>query len=439
MNVKGSIVKTRLLMYFIGLILLSPPLYIVMSFVIFGIADSQRLSKFAFPGHVIVMIVIFILYYMNLSVLRREISSDDEIAAKRINQIPFRGALFLGICVFCAPLFTMTAAVWLKIVVSVYQSIYYIMIGLMLSIMVALVFYYKSKVLIYKLRSVVKISPLSLFHKILIPIMCTIMITFYLASSGLYYQNSHSIFSMYSKEIAAKVESNSNYIASFFGSVQDQLMTLSHSEYVINGKKDEIKPMLERMASTKSKYVQSFMYAGLDGNMIDNVDTKIYAKGRSYFDKTILTGKPFISDPIVSKRDGKTIVVMAYPVKRGNETVGIVASAIIIDELRPIMQRDTIMSSGRYIVITKEGKVFYHNDSKYVGQTIGNEIKDDGKNTLGLTKIVSEPAKTFYEYTFGGLETVSYKVEIPGIERWLIFSFEKRDLCPAFKKLNKMS
>ena len=92
----------------------------------------------------------------------------------------------------------------------------------------------------------------------------------------------------------------------------------------------------------------------------------------------------------MSKFNGKYVVVIAQPVISNGRPSGLICATITLDSIQNELMRDTITATGRFIIITKAGKVFHHPDQKMIGRTVGKEIKDDGKTIIGLEKIVTE-------------------------------------------------
>ncbi len=108
-------------------------------------------------------------------------------------------------------------------------------------------------------------------------------------------------------------------------------------------------------ASADTTIIQASVDAimGADASAYDGifvVDTKgivtacnpVQMKGvdlseRDYFVEVIKTGKPYISDVILSKSSGKPIIMIATPIKKGDKIVGAVGQAVkldILDEMR---------------------------------------------------------------------------------------------------------
>lgn len=60
---------------------------------------------------------------------------------------------------------------------------------------------------------------------------------------------------------------------------------------------------------------------GKDGQSIQTDGTTVNIKDRNYFKET-MEGKRTISEPIVSKVDGKVVIIYTVPIKNGNTIMG---------------------------------------------------------------------------------------------------------------------
>lgn len=116
---------------------------------------------------------------------------------------------------------------------------------------------------------------------------------------------------------------------------------------------------------------------GLDGVALGFSDTKLSGKldisSREYFKKA-LTGKPAVSDAIVSKITGNPVIVLAVPVRERDNIIGVVFGIV-----------DLIKLSDRYIAPVKMGKTGY----AFIMSRAGMLCAHPDKSTLLKEKMTS--------------------------------------------------
>ncbi len=412
--------------------------FILYSFILmfaFGIKNYFRIMKYMLLPVIVMSVVIFVIYYFTTSVFRSDISSGSSEISERVNRTPLTGGVTFILGSFFYTLIIVFIGRKIEVIISGPQMVFFILLSLMLTFILAMYFYYKAKTAIYALRNRMAIAPLTLFHKILIPVMCTSMAIFLLLFTGYYKQSYTSVSITFAKLIEARIKTNAQLMNSVLGSLEQQLDTVTRVDSVADGNKGAVKALLSRMDSAKKSYIDSYFYSDLKGDTISSYDTQsLNISTRDYFINAVATKKPVISEPMPSMIDGGNIVVFAYPVLKGGAVTGLLCCIITIDVISEMFSKDAT-GSGKYFICSKEGKILLHPVKDLVGKVIGVDLRDDGKLVSGITGIITSPPNVFFEYTFNGAEVIGYKTEIPLMGHWLGFSLNKRDFIAYINPL----
>ena len=125
---------------------------------------------------------------------------------------------------------------------------------------------------------------------------------------------------------------------------------------------------------------------------------------RDYFKKTVATGQPQVSDPLVSKTTGKTGVVFAYPIKDANNQItGVLIQGVEVNYLQSVVGNVKIGQTGFAGLMDTTGRFIAHKDEQLVLE--GKSAVDDIRNLIQSQS--SEVVK--YKDVFGqtSLGTVS--------------------------------
>lgn len=147
-------------------------------------------------------------------------------------------------------------------------------------------------------------------------------------------------------------------------------------------------------------------------NTSENVDIDL--SSRDYI-KQALSGKSSISDVLVSKTTGNTVIAMAYPLKINDKIVGTVLSSVQLKSISSEISSLKIASTGYAYMVDKNGLFVCHPQSKLV---LKSKISD--QNVPAWTKLfndVKSGKTTSGYYTYNGVK--KYTLFVP-VSNWYI-------------------
>lgn len=147
-------------------------------------------------------------------------------------------------------------------------------------------------------------------------------------------------------------------------------------------------------------------------NTSENVDIDLSSCD---YIKQALSGKASISDVLVSKTTGNTVIAMAYPLKINDKIVGTVVSSVQLKFISSEISSLKIASTGYAYMVDKNGLFVCHPQSKLV---LKSKISD--QNVPAWTKLfndVKAGKATSGYYTYNGVN--KYTLFVP-VSNWYI-------------------
>ena len=149
-----------------------------------------------------------------------------------------------------------------------------------------------------------------------------------------------------------------------------------------------------------------------DGISVQTDGTKVDIKDRDYFKKA-MAGKSAISEPTVSRVNGKVVIVYISPIKNGNEIVGALTAVRDGNDISNISNSIKVGESGGAYLIDSKGTVIAHKNKESVIKR-ENSIKEAEKNhelkeIASVEKSMIEGKEGAGEYKYKGDEKyISY-------------------------------
>ncbi|WP_234122923.1 methyl-accepting chemotaxis protein [Clostridium hydrogenum] len=140
--------------------------------------------------------------------------------------------------------------------------------------------------------------------------------------------------------------------------------------------------------------------------------------GRAYFKKA-LEGISNVSDPIISKADGKLVVVYAVPIKNNNEIVGVLIQIKDGENLTGLVSQVKVGQTGNAFMISKDGTTIAHTDKTMVTNmyNVFNELKKNSKlqKLADIEKQMTLGKKGLDEYVYNGTDKFVAYAPVKGL------------------------
>lgn len=143
-----------------------------------------------------------------------------------------------------------------------------------------------------------------------------------------------------------------------------------------------------------------------EGNIIYTDGSKINTKDKPNFQKAI-SGTSNVSDPLISKADGKLIVVFTVPIRKRNEIIGVLSIVEDGNIFSDFTDQIKVGQNGEAFILNEEGNTIAHNNRKLV-EDKKNIIKaSEGDSSLKklaeIHKKMISGDSGIGEYTYNGV------------------------------------
>jgi methyl-accepting chemotaxis protein len=194
----------------------------------------------------------------------------------------------------------------------------------------------------------------------------------------------------------------------------------------------EMSGFLKMIHEDRGGDIEMYFASNLQGDAPNSLGETRNISDRDYFKRVTGIGVEVYSDPVMNKQTGRMIMVAAVPVKNSaGKTTGMIGTTILLDRVEGVLTDEKIIDSGRFLILSGEGKVLFHPDRANIGKVIGKDIVDDGKSTKNISRLITESENRFFTYTFGGKEVLSYKTSIPIVRQMLVFTMDRMILSKS--------
>jgi methyl-accepting chemotaxis protein len=187
------------------------------------------------------------------------------------------------------------------------------------------------------------------------------------------------------------------------------------------------------------KIYDAIALIGLDGKTTINTDHKTIDVSTRQYAIDALAGKENISDAVISKGSGRTIIVFAAPMVSGGKTVGAVAGMVTVDEIGSMLAKIDLGKSGDAYLINKAGQLVTpsrHDDFlKSSGAVKDTAILQYKVDTYASQQILSGKSDLSQYKDFRGKQVIGSYTWIPSLRLGLIMEEEQAELlAPVYQE-----
>ncbi|MDU2065128.1 MAG: methyl-accepting chemotaxis protein [Sporomusaceae bacterium] len=139
-----------------------------------------------------------------------------------------------------------------------------------------------------------------------------------------------------------------------------EMTMLANSPILVAGNKEEIIRYMQSESKRNPAYSR-FLVADLNGNTYYSNGAVANIGDRDYF-KQSKAGKTVISDPVVSKVDGKLVAVVSTPIMKNGAVVAVMGGTLSMDEVSAIITAIKVGDSGYAYLKQNDGFTIAHPD-----------------------------------------------------------------------------
>ncbi|GAU80010.1 methyl-accepting chemotaxis protein [Fusibacter sp. 3D3] len=225
----------------------------------------------------------------------------------------------------------------------------------------------------------------SLRLKLSLLIVGLILFTLIPTSLAVYFFSSKDIQLLSYEKLDALLDLNKNEIESYFTEHVRLVEGIAQLQGLETVDPDVIVPELARIYGSYSKYFANLSFANAEGTRWNYEGKEGSIASRNYFKQVMETGKPAISDVLLSNTTGKLSVVIVAPIiGTDGKAKGVLYATKLLDDVQLAIEGVDIGETGRAYMFTE----------------LGVSIAD--------SKIVDNKAKVFIKATADADEELTY-------------------------------
>jgi methyl-accepting chemotaxis protein len=158
-------------------------------------------------------------------------------------------------------------------------------------------------------------------------------------------------------------ESVGNWLSARKGEME--VLAASHLIVAAHSERSVILPELMTISRQNPIYLMLF-YSDIHGDYFTSENKGSNISDRPYFSQMLQTGKTIVSEPVISKSTGQTIIVIAAPVKREGKVIGMIAGTIRVQEIQRMLDKIKLSPSGYAYMTKADGLIVIHPDKEKV-------------------------------------------------------------------------
>lgn len=232
------------------------------------------------------------------------------------------------------------------------------------------------------------------------------------------YMNHERARSMLEEEFLESTETQllkaQSDINSFFQEKIKEVEVLANTNALKTMEKDLIIPYLKREFDRLKSY-EMMLFSDIGGNAISETGVEASVADRQYFKNVLETKQTVISEPIISRVSGRTVVAVATPVQEYNSIQGVLITTVPIQEIVEFVSTFKIGKNGYSYLFDHNGIFIAHpNENFLMGESLF-ETHDEEVTNFAKLALENNTGNTVYKDN--GEESFAFYTMIP-IASW---------------------
>ncbi|KLO22722.1 methyl-accepting chemotaxis protein [Marinitoga sp. 1197] len=247
----------------------------------------------------------------------------------------------------------------------------------------------------------------------------------------LYFYLGNTLKNMTSESSFLHLQQESREIENFFDGLIHQIELVSNKKILKSMNfKDSIE-VLKKDLKILDDFSMLFI-ADKNGDAYTTSDVKTNIKDRNYFKEIMAGSEIAISDVLISKADGSSIVVIAHSIKdENNNTIGLIGATISINKFLSFLTSDEEKNIHSFIVDSK-GIIVAHSLKEFVGKN-AYDSSYNGLNELVNKMLNGE--KGYGKIESNGEKIILFYVPIKNLNWAAAISIPENELLGNTKRL----
>lgn len=246
----------------------------------------------------------------------------------------------------------------------------------------------------------------SIKTKLILLVTLILVLSVGLVSFIAYYKTQQSIISSSKENLLNLTKSTAREVEAYLDKHIGEIETLAANDVMLSGDKTKILSVLEK-EKKRMPYYSPLAIVDINGNAYGTDNATGNRADRDYFKQVVSQGKTFISEPLISKTNGKISVIIAAPIKNNGQVQGVLYGTIDMDKIYQLLNSVKIGKTGYVFMNSQNGTTIYHPEQERIlkdNLLTGEGIPEVMKNLM-RRELTGEIAVA--SYNFNGKEKIS--------------------------------
>lgn len=240
------------------------------------------------------------------------------------------------------------------------------------------------------------------------------------------------------QEILTAADRHAQQIARNIDKHVAEVEFLASTDTLSSGNKERTLSYLKRQ-NQRMPYYDTIQVGDLKGNVYGTKGATGNRFDRQYYQQVLKTGNTAVSEPIIARTSNTMVVVIAAPIKRGGQLIGVTIATFKLEEIYALADSVKFGRTGETFLMNNDGLVFYHRDKAQIMKTnllkspeIANELKTAAERMVeGMTGVVP--------YRFHEIDKIVGFVPIPNTTWSLGITVEQEEFLKEINTTRNLS
>ncbi|MFZ5644108.1 MAG: methyl-accepting chemotaxis protein [Bacillota bacterium] len=260
-----------------------------------------------------------------------------------------------------------------------------------------------------------KKAKVSIKFKLIVINMVTLIFAVSVCTAFSYLTAKKMLISNIEQSLTALAISSGKEVGLWLEGRKTEMGTLANTPLIASGSSNAKLSYLNSELKRKPLY-ETFFVADSKGDYIITSGTSGNIKDRDYFQKVMQSGETVVSDPVVSRATGKTVIVVASPVWKGGKVAGLLGGSVSIEDLSKRINSIKAGQNGYAYMVQGDGLIIAHRDNEVLMKL--NPVKDNNVD-LKLKETVQAVISgntDIGRYTHEGVDKYVAYTPVPGMK-----------------------
>jgi len=421
-------IKRQLIKNFILCLLAYPVIMSLLLSMSLSLKGGLSGMKLMFAGAVVILVIAIFIFNIVASKIQNLINrkSTDEDTKNFAKKLPVTVTL-----IFLIPLLsgivTVTLLSYYKgTLITLWQVAFFLLLGFFLALSLALFHYYRFKIILYPVAGDVNLRSLSMFEKLLAPILTFMIITLLFVGIAIYSINVARTMTFYKDKTIEQAEKTAAAIDNKFREIEIEMQSaLNHIIPETLNPAGSVEAAKRIFDNRISQSIETVYIAKNDGTAYSNIGHRINVSDREYFREIVKNKKTAWSDLLKSRDTGERIIVCLIPKIINGRIWGSIGVSVKTGAMHNIINSVSDTSETKFLIMNSEGKIVYHPEARLLDKVLGKDLKDN--NGRDVTEFLKGDENRFYEYVINNRPLMLRKIILKSTGQLLVSTSYKAE------------